>query len=427
MKKILFVGYSPAIITAIEKIRAVDQTCEITLISPEPYYPYNSSKLDQLLGKKCSLHDVLARSKDFFDTHRVHVVLGQKPVRFSLRKNYVTTEDKEQYPFDILVLTETGDVVLPNIKGITKEGIYASSRLSQTKRLYDLLPITETFIIQSDSLCGLRFAAALLKQEKDVSLVTKKEYLLQDILNEEASAYLVSVLESYGGQTYTRNIVSEILGDSDAKAVRLRTGKVLASQAVIFDAEQPDVRVLKDSPLEADGTVSVNASFQTALDHVFVIGPAAETDKKHLTAHEQAVLATACITGEESSSEKTTALNTFDFDGLNLTLIGQTLPGEGIRLVEHFDQQQKMYRRFYIRGGKLIGAVLMNSPQDIEEITALASREAPESEVTRMWKVTDARSDTEPTPSQGDTDDTEASKSTEIPVGGPAEPSSDTA
>ena len=72
---------------------------------------------------------------------------------------------------------------------------------------------------------------------------------MPDIFDEETGLLLKQILEGKGIRVFSENAIEEILGDVEVKAVKLKSGKVLASDAVIFDEAKADMRMLSEPTL----------------------------------------------------------------------------------------------------------------------------------------------------------------------------------
>ena len=66
--------------------------------------------------------------------------------------------------------------------------------------------------------------------------------------------------------------IQEVLGDAGVKAVRLNTGKVLASDMVIFTKTIPDFRVFSDEEISINKQVPLAEGHKSVYDGLYLIG-----------------------------------------------------------------------------------------------------------------------------------------------------------
>ena len=108
-------------------------------------------------------------------------------------------------------------------------------------------------------------ACALSQLKKEVTVISSKAGLLPDIFDEETGLLLKQILEGKGVRVFSENAVEEILGDAEVKAVKFKSGKVLACDTVIFDEAKVDIRMLSEPTLTDQDQICIEAMFQAAL------------------------------------------------------------------------------------------------------------------------------------------------------------------
>ena len=81
MKRILFLGNSPAGASAIEAIRQKDQESEITLFCFEDHLPYRRHLFGDYLAKGVQKEDVLYKANEFYARNKVNIVTNKKIIR----------------------------------------------------------------------------------------------------------------------------------------------------------------------------------------------------------------------------------------------------------------------------------------------------------------------------------------------------------
>ena len=104
-------------------------------------------------------------------------------------------------------------------------------------------------------------------------LVTLGKNILSKLLNETDALILESLIAQSGIRVITESQIFEILGDNDVKAIRLQgqNEKVLGCQAILTDVDWPDLRLFKETELQHNQRVVVNANGQTNFDNVFAL------------------------------------------------------------------------------------------------------------------------------------------------------------
>jgi len=138
-------------------------------------------------------------------------------------------------------------------------------------------------------------------------------------------------------RVFSENAVEEILGDVQVKAVKLKSGKVLACDTIIFDEAKVDMRMLSEPALNDQDQIAVEASFRT-------------TALPFAPVH-------------------------FGLNVLKGFYAGWTKMPEGGREYLKFDGPQNLYKKIYAHGDALVGTVVFNSPQDNERLWGIIHRQ----------------------------------------------------
>jgi NAD(P)H-nitrite reductase large subunit len=334
--KTLVVGNSLDVLPIIENILKSDKDQEVTLFTTEGVLPYDRSLLPALVAATTTEGQVFKTSEEFLMTYHPQVVTTESLSRISVKRRYLTTEKKSQIGYDRLVVVDTGKLILPSVKGYQRTGIFDCWRLSSIKEMKKYLSFADTVTVVVSSAQGLNMACAISQLKKEVIVVSAKAGIMPDILDEETGLLLKQILDGNGVRVFSENAVEEILGEGEVKAVKLKSGKVLACDIVIFDQAQADIRMLSEPTLNDPDQFAIEASFRpTALPFAPV--------------H-------------------------FGLDLLDGFYAGWTKMPEGGREFLKFDGPQNIYKKIYAHGDHLEGVVVINAPQDNERLLGILQR-----------------------------------------------------
>lgn len=369
MTNILIIGNSLSAVAAIEEIRRQDASVGITLFCAEGSLPYQRHLLPALVAKDLKETQLWAATDKFFQQHNVKAVTNEALVRISFKRKQVTTENKGHFAFDKLLLVDLPQVRLPEIKGNQKQGVFNALQLNDAKNLAKYVPFTDHIVVSVTNFAGLNMACALGRCGKDVSILSSTGGLLPQEFDDETGALLKQIVEGKGVRIVADGLES-ILGDTETKAVRLNSGKVVAAEMVVLDEVEPDLRPLSDSGLVENEMLPVNEFFQTKLNNVFACGAAlGHFDMTPEEAIEQGRCAGANILHADSMPYRP-PLSLRDFG----TKLCEGFCGGLVRLQEggrehmRFDGPQNIYKKIYLVDNCLVGAVWFNAAQDKDKV-----------------------------------------------------------
>jgi NAD(P)H-nitrite reductase large subunit len=264
MKKIIILGNTSKAFVCAEKLRHENKGYVITILTTDGAYPYDETKLSFFAGEEISLKDISVKPKDFYEKNNIHIVSDKKFTRINTKRSRIFGEDKEQWEYDVLIIVDLPNKRFPDIKGTNKEGLYNFRSLTHLENLIKKYPFTETVVVETNSVEGFKFAASLVKKGKEVVVVSSETQMdipedLRSLLTNETARF----------QTCADNAIAEILGDSDIKAVRLKSGKVLGCQAVAVESMREDYRIFSDWDITE--SISANEYGETSIENIFVV------------------------------------------------------------------------------------------------------------------------------------------------------------
>ncbi len=378
MKRYLILGNSPVCPYLIEGIRQHDKDGEITIFSFEEYLPYQRHLFGDFLARNVTEDEVFCKPQEFYGRHGVNMITDKKLIRIDFKKKRLVCENREYVSYDILFLTDVPSRVA-DIKGANKEGVLFFRHLKDVRRALGILPLTETVVIQANGLMALKLAYGFHKRDKEVIVVLKDNHFLRHIIDKSAMNFLRQSLEKKGIRFIEKNTVTQILGETDVKAVRLQSGKVLAAQIVVIDEDKKNFRFFKDTPLEMRDGIVVNDFYRTHIEDVYALdglcgkGTEEETaDTYELSIFKVEHQAKRALRDvfkipEEKEEPPFREIPVPLFE-LEIFLIGEThtLLPEGIFVLS--TQNPERFLSFHYRGDILCGAILINMGKYKEKI-----------------------------------------------------------
>ncbi len=365
MSNILIIGNSLAAVAAIEEIRRSDKESSITLFCPEGVLPYNRALLPAILAKDAKESHAHVVHEKFFKEHNVKLVHNEVLTRISIKRNQVTTESKAHFSFDKLLMTDLPGVRLPSVKGHQKTGVFDVFRLTSLKEIIKEVPYVESIVVPVTNFAGFEFACALSRLGKSVILLCPPQGILAEIFDDDTAALLKQIVEAKNIRVIGDSI-EEILGDAEVKAVKLKSGKVIAAEMVLFDQIQPDVRVLSESGLLEEDQIVVGEFFNTLAENIFACDCALGAyDLLHQESIAQGTCAAAnMMTLGSKVFEPPVLLRDFGTKVVDGFCGGFVRLLEGGREKMQFDGPSNIYKKVYLLNDALVGAVWFNALAD---------------------------------------------------------------
>lgn len=206
----------------------------------------------------------------------------------------------ETIQYDKLVIATGSTPVKPkwlkggekdNVFVIPKDKIYLDEMVAKLRNLKKVIVIGAGFI-------GVEFSDELLKHSHEVTLVEKLPDILSLAFDVEISKKISEILVQRGLKIITGNGISEILGENKVESVRLESGEIIKSDAVILSVGyKPNTDLARKSDIYVDesGFIAVDEYMRTHVKDIFAVGDCAQ--KRDFVTHARVatmLASTAC-------------------------------------------------------------------------------------------------------------------------------------
>ncbi len=293
MGKILVIGNSSSGHAAVE-VFAKNGAHEITVVSQEPFCAYDKSLLLEFIGGRKKEKELFLVNDDFYRNNKIALLKDAEVVRFDAKRQRVTLKDGTKLSFDYCLIASGMKVLLPDVPGKTKEGVFAWGGLRTAKAIKQRLDITHTACLLGDAALCRSIAEVIRAQSKEVKIIASP--LPEGLVADELVEWIDNLT------------VSEIIGEgAELRAIKLSNGKAVGTSLVICTAPMvASTDFLKESDVAREsGFIVVDSSMRTNVERVFACGSAACF---HQAPAGMKDFQTACAEGSRAASSIVSAL-----------------------------------------------------------------------------------------------------------------------
>ncbi len=378
-QRYVIVGNGVAGVTAARTIAAADPGAEIQMFSAEPYPYYSRPRLWEYLAGTIGLEDLYFYPPEWYERRGIHVHLGRAVARLDLAHREVLLADGTAVPYDRLLLATGARSFVPPIAGADKKGVFTLRTIddAQAMRAWAQAGCARAIAI-GGGLLGLETARALRLLGLEVTVVEMFPYLLPRQLDPQGAAVLATLIQEMGLSIVTGVTTEAILGQDRATGIRLKDGREIPGDLILISAGvRSEVGLAREAGLTVNRGTVVDAYLRTGADGVYAAGDAAEFQGVVYgiipAAIEQARVAGAHMAGEAVEPYRgTVPSNTLKIVGIDLTSVGVVSPeGEGYRELRWQDGAGRRYKKFVLRDGRLVGAILLGDKADAATVSQL--------------------------------------------------------
>jgi nitrite reductase (NADH) large subunit len=385
--KHLIVGNGVAGVTAAQAILRTDPDAEVHIYGAEPYPYYRRPLLWEFIAGEIEQEDVFFQPEEWYTERGIQLHLATRVTNLDPAARTITLEDGSQETYDRLLLVTGAHPFVPPCGGTDKRGVFTLRTLDDAIAIKAYAEDASRALVVGGGLLGLETARALHATGLAVTVIEVIPYLLPRQLDEEGARVLEALMEQQGLHIVTDATVDTVLGDEAADSVQLKDGRVLEGELVLFSAGiRCRAKLAEEAGLEVNRGVIVDGQLRTSAKDVFAAGDVAEFEGTVYgiipAAVEQARAAGANMAEPgKSTYEGTVPSTTLKVAGAEVTTLGEALAeGEAYEILRRADVEAGRYRKFVLRDGHVVGAILLNDKPNLGATMQLVNRQVDVSE-----------------------------------------------
>jgi nitrite reductase (NADH) large subunit len=388
--RVIVIGNNVAGTTVAKAMRDADPAVSIDIYSQEsvPYYP--RPRLIDYLEGKVQEKDVPFYPLDWYQTNRLGLYLDCTVERIDRSEKRIQVQGMwERY--DKLVLATGSSAFVPPFLGLPKENVFTLKTLPDAKKIKERASRSKRVIVIGGGLLGLETGRALCSAfpELHITILESGEHILMRQLDHEGAQMLQSWIEETGALVSARSETERILGDgADAEGVLLKDGRRIDGDMVVISAgTRPNLQLAKDAGLKVNKGIVVDTSLRTSDPDIYALGDVAEFNGQVWAmippALDEARIAAKKILGQPTPDYAgTVPSNTLKVAGFELTSIGTVRsvhepPEPGIDEIRTTTPDGKIYKKFVLKDGKMIGAILLGTKKEVVKVTKFIKEGTP--------------------------------------------------
>ncbi len=408
IRTVLIIGNGVAGITAAEHVRGQHPQCRIVVVGREEHNAYNRMAIARLLNDSEALTGLRLHPEPWYVSNRIEVQLDSVVIAIDPQARCARLASGEQINWDRLIIASGAQGWVPPIADFEGPGAFMVREADDVNSLRAFLQNRQArrVVVIGAGLLGIEAAQALHKFGVQVTVISNTAGVLDRQADPIASSMLMRHLKSKGIEILRSVQVTAIVRGSDRRVIAVATesGRKIAADAVLgCTGARPDLELYQSAGIATRGGVIVDAQMRTNLEHVYAAGDVAEYAGERpglwAIAIEQAEVAAISATGGESSYQPSTSITTLKCAGIDLRSFGrvQRLGADEIELVD-LQSASNRYRKLLIAQGRVVGAILVNHPNEADRFARLVNSNADAIPLlakakTGAWVVIDASHD----------------------------------
>jgi nitrite reductase (NADH) large subunit len=377
----------------------------VTVLSAENVPHYNRIMLSSLLAQETDLKSITPCDDAWYQERNINVLLNHKVSNIDSQNQTLSCDNGHKMAYDKLIFATGSQAFIPSMPGTTMpnvlNGVIGFRKLIDVDFMQQVTRTHKQAIVVGAGLLGIEAAVGLIKQGMSVTLLHRRDVLMNRQIDRKASDLLLAELQNRGITVSTGHGPIELVGNASGNIcqVILDNGDKLSADLVIFATGiVPSTLLAKESGLFVNKGICVDPQLKTSEDNIYALGECCEFEGNTyglvapiwnqarilaqqlllLASEENSHLNTMKDKAERPRYQEENFATKLKVSGIDVHSMGIINPEDSAQeceVVEFNDSQRAIYKKILIHNNKLVGAVLYGDVTDSQWYFELLQQE----------------------------------------------------
>lgn len=382
----LIIGGGVAGTTAAETIRQSDKEGSIVVVSDEPYRFYSRIMLSKpnFFLEKIPFDQVWLKSEAWYSENKVTLLAGKRATQLDTQNKVATLSDGSQWHYQKLLLAIGTCARKWGVPGAEKKGVLSLRNLDDAKEIISRVKTAKQAILIGSGFISFEMTEMLRMAGVAVTLVILESYYWEPLLDGASGRMIEGVLEKNGVKILHKSEVAEVVGGETVEGVVLKDGTRLPCQLIIAGiGTLCPHEWIKSAGVGVNRGILANEFLETSTPDVLTAGDCSEFNDLILgeniqlgnwvNAQIQGKVAGANMLGQ-TQPFKMVSFYTAQGFGIAIAFVGDVRLASDREVILRGSPQAGSYGRLILRGGKLMGATLLNLTRELGFLSKLIEK-----------------------------------------------------
>lgn len=339
MAHYLIVGTGVTGVTAINILRTLERSSEITIVGDDTHGFYSRPGIAYFLNGEIPDKQLPIFSKKDWKMLNIRYVKGVA-THLDPRKHQLEISSGGTLKYDRLLIA-TGSTAVPlTIPGAGLKGVVKLDDYEDTRHILSLARHAKSAVVVGGGIIAVELVEGLMARGLKVHYFLRGDRYWPNVLDEKESHLLEHRLAEEGVILHYQTEAAEVLGKC-GKVVGIRTTKgetILCQMVAVGIGVKPRMELAKGAGLATDRGILTDETLQTSSPDIFAAGDVSQVhdpqsgrsiiDTLWHPALDKGKIAAANMTGQRSTYTRSVATNVLRLAGVMTTIIGAV--GSGV-------------------------------------------------------------------------------------------------
>ncbi|UFN48217.1 FAD-dependent oxidoreductase [Roseomonas sp. OT10] len=366
--RVLVVGAGPAGARVAERVAERAAGAAVTLVGEEPALPYDRVALGRALSGEAEVEALITHPWEKLRGLGIAYRPSVRVAAIDRAARQALTTKGEAIGYDRLVLATGSRAVRLPLPGADLPGVFLYRTLADVQAMARAAAGSRRAVVVGGGLLGLEAAACLARRGLRVTVVHPVGWPMERQLCRTSGGLLARWLARGGIDFAMPAATAAIEGEERVTGLRLVDGRVLPAEIVVLAVGvRPDASLAAAAGLPVNRAAVVDDAMRTADPDILAVGECAEHAGTVVglvaPALAMAEAAAWTVAGEARGYVPKTDAAALKVSGVAVWSGGEVAPKDAEELTAQ-DPGAGHFRRFWLRDGRLVGAVLYGDAGD---------------------------------------------------------------
>jgi NAD(P)H-nitrite reductase large subunit len=366
-KRHVILGAGTAGLNAIRTLRQSGDTDEIVLVSTEA--PYSRMVLPYYLERRISESHASTASGRQLAEWGVQARIGRRAAALDTKASKLKLDNGEELPYDDLLIATGSSAVRPRIPGAELARIFNFWTLQDAQGVHRTIRPDAHVVMVGAGFIGFTILNGVLGRAGRLTIVEVAPRILPRMVDEAGARLAEQWLAARGVTLRTGAKLTAIVESGGRLRLSFESGQPLEADLVLMATGiRPNLEWAAGSGLSIEQGILVDERLRSNVPNVYAAGDvaqgrnrisgASEVHAIEPTAMEHGRVAGANMAGRQVRYLGSLLMNIVSAGGLDLASFGGWDDPKAEAIVGHAPERHA-YRKYLIRDGRLIGAILI--------------------------------------------------------------------
>src|SRR6266480_1621892 len=285
------VGNGIAGITAVETLRAEDDSADIAVIADNPLPVYNRPMLKDFLTGKVSEDKLWMRPKSFYQDQQVHLFTGRL-IDIEVDQHFINLQNGQQIGYHRLLLATGARARHLSCPGANLVGVTTLRTVADYQKVLNYLGYVRRVVVIGSGPLALESVEVFYQKGYQVTHLLHRSTLWPQILDKTASDLVLQQEWRDGVDVRIEEDIAEIVGrNGHVTGVMTTKGALIPCEMVVVAIGiEPVLDYIQESGIAFGRGVKVDGSMRTNAPDIYAAGDVtevtnAETGQAHVIGH----------------------------------------------------------------------------------------------------------------------------------------------